>query len=77
VSLDNQRTYVHTRRTDLLAERSEQIESHARQLAEDAIRQGALESGILERARLNAEQTLTLLVRALDFDRVELTWAKD
>jgi len=73
-SLDNDRTYVHTRRTDLLAERGDQIETRARQLAESSIREAALEAGVLERARQGTEHTLTVLVRSLGYDHVEIAW---
>jgi hypothetical protein len=74
VRLDNARTYVHTRRTDLLAQRGEQLETRARQLAETSIRDAALEAGILERARQSAERTLSTLTRSLGYDRTELVW---
>lgn len=74
VAIDNDRTYVHSRTTDLLAERKEQIETRARQVAQGSIREGALQAGILERARQSAEHTLTALVRSLGYDHVELHW---
>lgn len=74
VRIDNARTYVHTRKTDLLAKRNDGMEARARQLAEESIRESAIESGILERARSSAEQTLTLLVRSLAYDRVTIEW---
>jgi len=77
VSLDNDRTYVHSRKTDLLAQRNEQIESRARQLAESTIRQAALDAGVLERARQSAGNTITVLVRSLDYDRVDISWGTD
>jgi hypothetical protein len=76
VRIDNNRTYVQTRKTDLLAQRNEQIESRARQIAESSIRQAALDTGILERARSSATQTLTVLARSLDYDRVDLVWSE-
>lgn len=75
VRLDNDRTYVHSRKTDMLAQRGDQIETRARQLAEKSIRDAALEAGVLARARQGAEQTLSTLVRSLGYDRVELEWA--
>jgi hypothetical protein len=75
VRLDNDRTYVHSRKTDVLAQRGDQIETRARQLAEKSIRDAALEAGVLARARQGAEQTLSTLVRSLGYDRVELEWA--
>ncbi len=74
VRIDNARTYVHTRKTDLLAKRNDGMEARARQLAEESIRDSAIESGILERARVSAEQTMTLLVRSLAYDRVTVEW---
>ena len=73
--LDNERTYVHSRKTDLLAERKEQIETRARQVAEASIREGALQAGILDRAKQSAEHTLTALVRSLGYDQVTVIWA--
>jgi hypothetical protein len=75
--LDNELTYVHSRKTDLLAERGQEIETRARQIAEESIRDAALSAGILDRARQSAEQTLTVLVRSLGYDRVDVTWSKD
>jgi hypothetical protein len=75
VRLDNERTYVHSRKTDLLAQRKQEIETRARQLAEGSIREGALEAGVLDRARQSAEHTLTVLVRSLGYDHVEITWS--
>ncbi|HMI91658.1 MAG TPA: DUF4230 domain-containing protein [Polyangiales bacterium] len=75
VRLDNERTYVHTRKTDLLAQRKEEIETRARQLAEASIREGALSAGVLDRAKQSTEHTLTVLVRSLGYDQVEIIWA--
>ena len=74
--LDAGRTYVHTRKTDLLAKRNEQIESRARELAESSIRDAALEQGILDRAAQSAEHTLTVLVRSLGYDQVHVRFAE-
>ncbi len=72
--LDSERTHVHSRSTDLLARRGVGLESRARQEAERSISAGALEAGILERARQGAGQTVSSLVRSLGFDTVELRW---
>jgi hypothetical protein len=77
VRLDNERTYVHTRKTDLLAERVQEIETRARRLAEDSIRAAALSAGILERAKQGTEHTLTVLLGSLGYTRVEISWAKE
>jgi hypothetical protein len=75
--LDNQRTYVHSRRTDVLAERADTLETRARQEAERTLRDAALSSGILERARANVERTITTLVRSLGYEKVEVSFRKE
>lgn len=72
--LDSQHTHVHRRSTDLLARRSEGLESRARQEAERSITRGALDSGIIERAKTSAAHTVGSLVRGLGFDQVEIRW---
>jgi hypothetical protein len=70
--LDNERTYVHTRKTDVLASRKESLEARARQEAERSIVDAAKEAGILERAKQNSRRTVEQLVRALGFSEVEV-----
>jgi hypothetical protein len=71
-ALDNQRTYVHTRRTGLLARRQEALETRARSEAERALLDAAREAGILDRAEESARQTVERLVRSLGYDVVEV-----
>ncbi|MCC6876667.1 MAG: DUF4230 domain-containing protein [Sandaracinaceae bacterium] len=68
--LDNDHTYVHSRRTDLLARRRETLETEARREAERTLERAALESGILERAERNAGRTVESLIRSLGHERV-------
>lgn len=68
--LDEERTYVHSRNTDALAERGAQLESRARREAAQSLRRAALDAGILERARDNARSAITTLVTALGYDEV-------
>jgi len=68
--IDNDRTYVHTRRTDTLASRKESLETRARQEAERSIVEAALQAGILERARQNTRRTVETLVRSLGYTEV-------
>ncbi|MEO8180691.1 MAG: DUF4230 domain-containing protein [Deltaproteobacteria bacterium] len=68
--LDNARTYVHTRKTDLLAQRNETLESRARQAAEQTLRAAAEDSGILQRAQDSVARTVTSLVHSLGFAEV-------
>ena len=72
--LDNDRTYVHTRETDTLADRNEHLETQARQEAERTLEQSALQAGLLERTRRNAESALSALVRSLGYREVVVHW---
>ena len=72
--LDSERTYVHTRDTDFHARRDPHLETRARREAERSLRESALEAGILDRARTNAETAVTTLVRGLGYDRVVIRW---
>ncbi len=75
--LDNDRTYVHTRKTDALAQRAKTLETRARQEAESSLREAAIAGGILERADKNAAHTLEVLIRSLGFNRVVISAPKD
>lgn len=70
--LDNQRTYVHTRTTDVLARRSQTLETRARQEAERTLQAAALEGGLLTRADRNAARTVESLVRSLGYTDVQV-----
>ncbi len=73
VTLDNQKTYVHTRKTGVLAARRENLETRARQEAERTLVQAAREQGLLTRAADNARRTVEVLVRSLGYRKVEVT----
>ena len=62
-TLDNETSYVYDRQTGLLTKGDAQLETLARQSAEQEIRKAALEDGILLQAAVNAE---AFLVRFLD-----------
>lgn len=68
----NDRTYVHTRKTDVLATRAENLEGEARAKAEEEIVQAARDAGLLARANRNAARTLEALLRGLGFREVEV-----
>jgi hypothetical protein len=68
VSLDEQRTYVHSRQTSMLGKPGLDLETRARQLAVGAIRDAALQAGILERAHSSASQTLRALLLSLGYE---------
>jgi len=73
-TIDERATHVYTRSTELLAARNEQLEGEARRAAEEQMRKGAIEEGILDRARAGAEKTLRALLRPLGYDRVDIDW---
>jgi hypothetical protein len=70
--LDNERTYVHTRKTDLLAKRTEALETRARQAAEQTLRAAAEDAGITKRAEESVARTVRSLVRSLGFEEVRV-----
>lgn len=70
--LDNERTYVHTRKTDVWAKRQEDLESRARQEAERTLEEAALRSGILLQAEKSVARTVESLLRSLGFADVEV-----
>lgn len=72
--LDNRRTFVHSRSTDLLAERGDRLETQARQEAERTLEASAIEAGILDRARAHSAATVEALVRSLGYDDVRVTF---
>jgi hypothetical protein len=75
--LDNERTYVHTRATDTLARRSEELETKARQTAEQTLREAAISGGILPRARANGTRAVEGLLRGLGFERIDVSFRDD
>lgn len=70
--LDNDRTYVHTRTTDLLAQRKESLETDARQAAERTLQSAAEDAGIVRRAEESVKRTVESLVRSLGFAKVSV-----
>jgi hypothetical protein len=72
-ALDGERTYVHTRKTGVLARRRENLETRARTEAERTLVEAAREAGIIARAEENAKRTVEGLVRSLGYDEVDVT----
>jgi len=66
-TLDNDKSYVYDRETGILTQGDVNLETLARQAAEDEIREAALEDGILKQAQANAEAYLYRLLRSLGF----------
>ncbi|HJL17361.1 MAG TPA: DUF4230 domain-containing protein [Sandaracinaceae bacterium LLY-WYZ-13_1] len=75
--LDNDRTYVHRRETDVLADRRDDLETRARREAERTLRESAIEGGILRRAERNAAHTVETLVRSLGYEDVVVRFGDD
>jgi len=75
-TLDNQKSYVYDRQTGLLTKGEQDLETMARQAAEEEIRDAALEDSILDQAQLNAENYLYRLFDALGFDTVVFEWGQ-
>jgi hypothetical protein len=70
VALDNEKSYVYDRETGIFTSGNVNLETLARQSAEEEIRKAALEDGILEQAKMNGENFLIRLVRSLGYDEV-------
>ena len=69
-TLDNQKSYVYDRETGFLTRGVQDLETLARQTAEDEIRRAALEDGILQQAQTNAENYLFRFFQALGYDNI-------
>jgi hypothetical protein len=69
-TLDNDKSYVYDRETGLLTHGDINLETTARQAAEDQIRQAAVDDGILVQAQANAETFLQSLLNKLGYTLV-------
>ena len=69
-TLDNDKSYVYDRDTGLFVKGDIHLETAARQVAEDAIEETALEDGILDLARVNAESYLYRLFHSLSISDI-------
>jgi hypothetical protein len=69
-TLDNQKSYVYDRDTGFLTKGDINLETAARQVAEDEIRKAAIEDGILAQAQINAQAYLVRLFMALGYPEV-------
>jgi len=68
-TLDNDQTYVYERDTAIFGQQVD-LETLARQAAEEAVLETALEDGILEQAQINAENVIRTLLMGLGFHEV-------
>ncbi len=76
-TLDEKATRVYSRSTDLLAARHEDLEDRARAEAVRSMEKSAVDQGILDRARRDAERSLSALLRSVGFDDVRIEWKKN
>jgi uncharacterized protein DUF4230 len=74
-ALDNEKSYVYDRQTGLLTKGEPTLETLARQAAEEEIKKGALEDGILNLAQTNAGAFLERFLRSLRFTDVNILQA--
>jgi hypothetical protein len=72
--LDNERTFVYQRNTDLLAARKESLETEARREAERVLLDAAKEQGIVRRSNDSVKRTVESLVRSLGYRDVVVTF---
>jgi hypothetical protein len=71
-TLDNAKTRVFARNTGLLVPADPNLESNAREKAQQQLQAAALSDGILDAARKNARASVALLLTSLGFDHVEV-----
>jgi hypothetical protein len=69
-SLDNDKTYVYDRDTGLLRKSDRDLETLARQAAEEEILKAAVDDGILNQAAINAQVFMERLLNDLGYDQV-------
>lgn len=71
--LDNEKSFVADRDTGILTRADPQLESQVRQAAEEAIKNAADESEILDRANTNAQEFMTKFLVGLGFENIIFT----
>jgi hypothetical protein len=69
-TLDNGKSYVYDRQTGLLASADPNLETQARQVAEQQITQSALDDGILNQAMANAQTYLKWFFETLGYKQI-------
>jgi hypothetical protein len=75
--LDEQATRVYSRTTDLIAARHEDLEGRARAEAARTMEKAAVDHGLLDRARGDAERAMAGLCRSVGFSEVHVEWKKE
>jgi hypothetical protein len=70
IEVDSEATQVYDRDTGLFTSGDAQLESDARQVAEEILLNAAIEHGILDRARTNAKATIASLLEGVGYTEV-------
>ena len=70
-TLDNSKTYVYERDTGILKSPDQNLETVARQAAEDEISKAALEDGVLDQAMTNARTYLLWFFETLGYKQIK------
>ncbi len=68
--LDNEKSRVYDRDQGLFSKADKDLESQVRAAAEEQLREGALEAGIIEQARTNGEQSVRALLLSMGYTDV-------
>jgi hypothetical protein len=69
-TLDNDKSFVYDRQTGLFTQGDPTLETQARQVAEQEIRKGALDDGILDQAMANAQTYLRWFFETLGYKQM-------
>ena len=69
-TIDNDKSYVYNRQTGLLAKADPNLETQARQVAEQEINKAALDDGILDQAMANAKTYLLWFFETLGYKQI-------
>ena len=70
VEVDNDGTQVYDRDTGLFTKGDSQLESDARQIAQEVLVNAALDHGIMDRAQSNAEATISSFLKGVGYTEV-------
>ena len=77
VEVDNGATQVYDRDTGLFTKGDSQLETEARQVAEEILMRAALDHGILEKAQENAEATIASFLMGVGYTEVTFVMAAE
>ena len=69
-TIDNEKSYVYDRQTGVLTHGDKNLETQARQVAEELIRKAAVDDGILKQAQINSENYLSRMIMWMGYSDV-------